>query len=58
LTVPGCASSWWTRYGTADWTWEQIARVYGYPSGKQAKKIIHALRERVQRELRLAGRNG
>ena len=37
-------------------TWEQIARVYGYPSGKQAKKIIHALRDRVQRAERLSPR--
>ena len=35
-------------------SWGTIAAVYGYPSGRQAKKIIHDLRERVQRELRLA----
>ncbi len=35
-------------------TWAVIARVYGYPSGKQAKKIVHDLRVRVQRELRKA----
>ena len=35
-------------------TWAMIARVYGYPSGRQAKKAVHGLREQVQRELRLA----
>lgn len=34
-------------------TWAQIARVYGYPSGKQAKKMIHGLRDRVKRAERL-----
>ena len=31
-------------------TWAVIAAAFKYPSGKQAKKIIHALRERVKRE--------
>ena len=34
-------------------TWAQIARVYGYPSGKQAKKMIHGLRDKVKRAERL-----
>jgi len=32
-------------------TWNQIAADYGYPSGRQAKKTVHALREHVKREL-------
>jgi hypothetical protein len=32
-------------------TWNQIAAQYGYPSGPQAKKAAHTLRERVTREL-------
>ena len=35
-------------------TWNMIAVAFKYPSGKQAKKIIHDLRERVQRADRLA----
>ncbi len=35
-------------------TWNQIAAQYGYPSGRQAKKDIHALRGHVTRQLRLA----
>ncbi len=35
-------------------SWAQIATAFGYPSGKQARKIIHDLRARVQREMRLA----
>jgi len=38
-------------------SWNAIALAFGYPSGKQAKKIIHALRGRVQRE-QMAGRDG
>ena len=37
-------------------TWNNIAAAYGYPSGKQAKKIIHALRERIQQAERLSSR--
>ena len=37
-------------------TWNKIALAFGYPSGKQAKKIIHALREQVQRAERLSSR--
>ena len=32
-------------------SWNEIAERYGYPSGRQAKKIVHGLRVRVQREL-------
>ena len=35
-------------------TWAVIAAAWGYPSGQQAKKIIHAIRERVKREQALA----
>jgi len=31
-------------------SWAVIAAAFRYPSGKQAKKIIHAIRERVKRE--------
>lgn len=34
-------------------TWAMVASVYGYPSGKQAKKMIHGLRDRVKRAERL-----
>ena len=37
-------------------SWNLIAVAFGYPSGKQAKKIIHALRDRVQRAERLGSR--
>ena len=39
-------------------TWNAIAVAFGYPSGKQAKKIIHDLRERVTRQIRLAQNRG
>ena len=41
-------------------SWNDIATQYGYPSGRQAKKIIHSIRDQVKRELAamLAGRNG
>ena len=41
-------------------SWNDIAGEFGYPSGRQAKKIIHSLRGRVKRELAaiLATRNG
>ena len=32
-------------------TWNQIAADHGYPSGRQAKKHAHTLREHVKREL-------
>jgi DhnA family fructose-bisphosphate aldolase class Ia len=38
-------------------TWNMIAVACGYPSGKQAKKIIHSLRERVQQAERLGSRS-
>ncbi len=37
-------------------TWNMIALAYGYPSGKQAKKIIHSLRGRVRLAERLNSR--
>ena len=37
-------------------TWNMIALAFGYPSGKQAKKIIHSLRDRVKRAERLSSR--
>ena len=37
-------------------TWNKIALAFGYPSGKQAKKIINGLRTRVQRAERLSSR--
>lgn len=40
-------------------SWNAIAAQAGYPSGRYAKKAIHALRARVKQELAaLAGRNG
>ena len=39
-------------------TWAAIAAAFGYPSGKQAKKMVHALRSRVKRELMAGGRDG
>ena len=41
-------------------SWNDIAGDLGYPSGRQAKKIIHAIRDQVKRELAgiLARRNG
>ena len=41
-------------------SWNDIADEFGYPSGRQAKKIIHAIRDQVKRELAgiLARRNG
>ena len=41
-------------------SWNDIADEFGYPSGCQAKKIIHGLRVKVKRELvaMLAKRNG
>ena len=38
-------------------TWNMIAVAFGYPSGKQAKKIIHDLRDRVKRAERLGWRS-
>ena len=35
-------------------TWNMIALAFGYPSGKQAKKIINGLRTRVKRAERLS----
>ena len=32
-------------------SWNDIAEAFGYPSGRQAKKIIHELRDQVKREL-------
>jgi hypothetical protein len=37
-------------------SWAVIARVLGIPSGKQAKKDVHALREQVKRAERLGSR--
>jgi hypothetical protein len=34
-------------------TWNDIAATFGYPSGRQAKKIVNGLRTRVKRELAL-----
>lgn len=39
-------------------SWAAIATAFGYPSGKQAKKMVHGLRVRVKREQAMAGRNG
>jgi hypothetical protein len=36
-------------------SWAAIATAFGYPSGKQAKKMIHGLRVRVKREQALGG---
>ena len=38
-------------------TWAVIAAAFRYPSGKQAKKIIHAIRERVKREQTASGQH-
>ena len=38
-------------------TWAAIAALFGYPSVKEARKVIRDLRGRVQRELMLAERN-
>ena len=39
-------------------SWAAIATAFGYPSGKQAKKMVHALRERVLRaDLAALGRD-
>jgi hypothetical protein len=32
-------------------SWNDIAARYGYPSGRQAKKIVNGLRVRVKRQL-------
>ena len=37
-------------------TWNMIAVAFRYPSGKQAKKIIHDLRDRVKQAERLGSR--
>jgi lysophospholipid acyltransferase (LPLAT)-like uncharacterized protein len=36
-------------------TWAQIGAALGYPSGREAKKAVHGLRDRVKREQAAGG---
>ena len=39
-------------------SWNAIAAQFGYPSGRQAKKLVHALKAQVRQELAaMAGRH-